>query len=106
MSEYLLASMSAVLSSSDKCVAVRDRMYVHSNCILWASNSLTVRWPHSSFGYLQGREAEYTYHFIERDVEELAAAVHKAKMAGVSSEQDILKVTCMAVYIVCDCETT
>ncbi|KAL3155553.1 hypothetical protein ABBQ38_011107 [Trebouxia sp. C0009 RCD-2024] len=40
---------------------------------------------------LQGREAEYTYHLIERDVEELAAAVHKAKTAGVSSEQDILK---------------
>lgn len=41
---------------------------------------------------LQGREEEYTYHFTTGDVSELAAAVSKAKAAGVSSEQDILEV--------------
>ena len=44
----------------------------------------------------QGREEEYTYHFTEHDVAELAAAVNKTKAAGVSSEQDILKVSMTA----------
>ena len=41
---------------------------------------------------LQGREEEYTYHFTDSDIGELAAAVSKTKAAGVSSEHDILKV--------------
>ena len=47
---------------------------------------------------LQGREEEYTYHFTDSDTAELAAAVSKNKAAGVSSEDDILKVK----HIRCD----
>lgn len=39
----------------------------------------------------QGREEEYTYHFTEKDIAEITAAVSKIKSWGVCSEQDILK---------------
>lgn len=41
---------------------------------------------------LQGRDEDYTYHFTEHDMAELAAAVSSIKQAGVQGEKDILKV--------------
>ena len=52
---------------------------------------------------MQGREAEYTYHFTESDVSELGAAVKKAKAAGIKTEGDVLKVTTLTKHITCRC---
>ena len=49
----------------------------------------------------QGREEEYTYHFTEKDIAEITAAVSKIKLSGVCSEQEILKASSSSFVFPC-----